>query len=56
LGFTHYCGRSRAGRFKLKRKTSKKKYRAKIADMKSWFRSQLMPGLDLNGRKTPPNS
>jgi group II intron reverse transcriptase/maturase len=41
LGFTHYCGRSRAGRFKLKRKTSKKKYRAKIADMKSWFRSQL---------------
>ncbi len=41
LGFTHYCGHSRAGRFKLKRRTSKKKYRAKIADMKNWFRSQL---------------
>ena len=41
LGFTHYCGHSRASRFKLKRKTSKKKYRAKIADMKSWFRSKL---------------
>ena len=33
LGFTHYCGHSRAGRFKLKRRTSKKKYRAKITDM-----------------------
>ena len=41
LGFTHYCGHSRANRFKLKRKTSKKKYRAKIADMKNWFRSNL---------------
>lgn len=25
LGFTHYCGLSRAGKFKLKRRTSKKK-------------------------------
>ncbi len=41
LGFTHYCGHSRAGTFKLKRRTSKKKYRAKIADIKSWFRSKL---------------
>jgi RNA-directed DNA polymerase len=27
LGFTHYCGHSRAGKFKLKRKTAKKKFR-----------------------------
>jgi hypothetical protein len=41
LGFTHYCGRSRAGRFKLKRRTSKKKFRAKLRAMKDWFHSQL---------------
>lgn len=41
LGFTHYCGRSRAGRFKLKRRTSKKKYRAKLSDLKVWLKSQL---------------
>jgi len=40
LGFTHYCGRSRTGRFKLKRKTAKKKYRGKIRDLKHWFRRQ----------------
>ena len=34
LGFTHYCGQSRAGKFKLKRRTSKKKLRAKLRDMK----------------------
>jgi hypothetical protein len=34
LGFTHYCGHSRAGRFKLKRKTSSKKLRNKFADLK----------------------
>ena len=37
LGFTHYCGHSRAGKFKLKRRTAKKKFRAKLADMKSWL-------------------
>ena len=41
LGFTHYCGLSRAGRFKLKRKTATKKFRAKVAALKDWFRSQL---------------
>jgi group II intron reverse transcriptase/maturase len=41
LGFTHYCGHSRAGKFKLKRRTSKKKMRTKVRDMKDWFRSQL---------------
>ena len=41
LGFTHYCGRSRAGRFKLKRKTSTKKLRIKLLDLKRWFWRQL---------------
>lgn len=41
LGFTHYCGHSRAGKFKLKRKTSKKKLRVKYRDLKAWFRSNL---------------
>ena len=41
LGFTHYCGTSRAGRFKLKRKTSTKKLRVKLLDLKRWFWKQL---------------
>jgi len=41
LGFTHYCGRSRAGKFKLKRKTSGKKLRVKLAEMRLWLHHQL---------------
>jgi len=42
LGFTHYCGRSRhTGKFRLKRKTAKKKYRAKVRDLKQWLRRNL---------------
>mgnify|MGYP002631781739 CR=1 FL=1 len=41
LGFTHYCGTSRAGRFKLKRKTSTKKLRMKLLDLNRWFWKQL---------------
>ncbi len=41
LGFTHYCGHSRAGRFKLKRKTSSKKLRSKFSDLKDWLRHNL---------------
>jgi group II intron reverse transcriptase/maturase len=41
LGFTHYCGHSRAGKFKLKRKTAKKKFRQKLQAMKEWLRSNL---------------
>lgn len=41
LGFTHYCGTSRAGKFKLKRKTATKKLRAKFQALKEWFRSNL---------------
>jgi group II intron reverse transcriptase/maturase len=41
LGFTHYCGQSRAKRFKLKRRTAKKKYKAKLRDLKNWLHTQL---------------
>jgi RNA-directed DNA polymerase len=34
LGFTHYCGRTRYGGFKVKRRTSKKKFRAKLRILK----------------------
>jgi len=37
LGFTHYCDHTRKGFFKVKRRTAKKKYRAKLADMSAWL-------------------
>lgn len=47
LGFTHYCGHTRNGHFKVKRKTSGKKYRAKLKETKEWLqreRSRLKQG------------
>lgn len=47
LGFTHYCGKTRYGAFKVKRMTSKKKFRAKLQAMKAWLhgeRSRLKTG------------
>jgi group II intron reverse transcriptase/maturase len=38
LGFTHYCGRTRYGHFKVKRKTSIKKIRAKLREYTEWIR------------------
>jgi group II intron reverse transcriptase/maturase len=40
LGFTHYCGHTRDGRFKVKRKTATKKYRAKLKETKEWLRQE----------------
>jgi RNA-directed DNA polymerase len=37
LGFTHYCGQSQNGRFRLKRKTSRKKYKSALYRMKPEF-------------------
>lgn len=39
LGFTHYCSQSRNGKFRVKRKTSKKKFKAAILRMKQWIRN-----------------
>jgi RNA-directed DNA polymerase len=41
LGFTHYCSKSAKGYFRVKRKTSKKKYNASLKKFKSWLREQL---------------
>jgi RNA-directed DNA polymerase len=39
LGFTHYCSRSRNGtRFRMKRRTSRKRMRAKLAAFAQWLR------------------
>jgi group II intron reverse transcriptase/maturase len=39
LGFTHYCSRSCDGRrFRMKRVTSGKRFRAKLADFKHWLK------------------
>src|SRR5207244_2123441 len=54
LGFTHYCGHTRNGRFKVKRKTSAKKFRAKLRETKEWLqreRSHLKKGALLRRAK-----
>jgi group II intron reverse transcriptase/maturase len=39
LGFTHYCSRTRDGkRFRMKRVTARKKFRAKVAAFKEWIK------------------
>ena len=39
LGLTHYCGRDRYGkRFRMKRITSRKKFKAKLHAMKDWLK------------------
>jgi RNA-directed DNA polymerase len=40
LGFTHYCGHTKQGHFKVKRKTSAKKYRYKLKEAKEWFQRE----------------
>lgn len=40
LGFTHYCGQTRYGVFKVKRQTSKKKLRAKLKEVKERLKQQ----------------
>ena len=38
LGFTHFCGKSRKGKFILGRQTSSKKFCLKIKEMNEWLR------------------
>ncbi len=40
LGFTHSCGQTRAGSFKLQRRTSMKKFRYKLKELKQWIRAR----------------
>ena len=38
LGFTHYCSQTRNGKYTVKRKTSKKKFKAKVKAFATWIR------------------
>ncbi len=41
LGFTHYCGVSREGKFKVKRKTMRKRFTAKLHEIKTELRKRM---------------
>jgi RNA-directed DNA polymerase len=38
LGFTHYCGKSKKGSFRVKRQTSGKKFKQKVKAFNTWMR------------------
>jgi RNA-directed DNA polymerase len=38
LGFTHYCGKTRKGKFKVGRTIDRKRFRAKIKEMNNWLK------------------
>jgi group II intron reverse transcriptase/maturase len=40
LGFTHICGKTRGGEFTIHRRTARKKFQAKLADLKAKLRKQ----------------
>jgi RNA-directed DNA polymerase len=46
LGFTHYCSKSKKGWFRVKRKTSQKKYRSSLLKCKTWLRKHLISPTD----------
>jgi RNA-directed DNA polymerase len=50
LGFTHICATSRRGRFWVRRKTSKKRVRAKLAEVKAEIRRRRCLPIPEQGR------
>lgn len=55
LGFTFYCGKTRYGHFKVKRKTSRKKLRQSIFKLSDWLRRRrnlMSTGELVRGAKT----
>ena len=50
LGFTHYCGKRRTGRFWLKRKTIAKRMRAKLAEVKDQLRRRRHLPIPVEGQ------
>ncbi len=50
LGFTYICAKSRSGRFKLKRVTSKKKMQAKLKSVKAEMRRRMHDPIPEQGR------
>lgn len=49
LGFTHYCGKTRAGRFKVGRKTRRKTMVAKLALLKEQIRKRMHAPVPVTG-------
>ena len=50
LGFTHICGKTRRGDFTIHRKTSRKKFQAKLADLKKKLLRRRHDDLTMTGR------
>jgi RNA-directed DNA polymerase len=50
LGFTHYCGETRKGKFVVRRQTSRRKMRAKLKAVKSRLRAGLHGNVTEMGR------
>lgn len=46
LGFTHFCSKSQKGKFRVKRKTDRKKMRAKLHKTKIWLKENRTKGAD----------
>ena len=47
LGFTHYCGKSKQGKFRVKRKSSRKKVQSKLKESKEWLKSNRNKNIHL---------
>lgn len=48
LGFTHYCSKSRKGKFRVKRKTSRSKFNKKLVEFNMWCKeNRTMPIEDI---------
>ena len=52
LGFTHYCSKAKDGRFRVKRKTSRKKKSMKIKEYKIWIKENRNKELKYIIKKT----
>ncbi|KAF1085126.1 Group II intron-encoded protein LtrA [Sporotomaculum syntrophicum] len=51
LGFTHYCSKSQKGKFRVKRKTSRKKYKASLLKVDDWIKvNRHLPVKELMGK------
>jgi len=51
LGFTHYCSQSKEGKFRVKRKTSGKKMRAKLKECKGWLKRNRTMNIHLIAKR-----
>lgn len=50
LGFTHICARGRRGRFRVERRTMKKRMRAKLAEIKLELRRRMHDSIPATGK------